>query len=118
MSVKTFHKKCDNQGQTITICKSKDQKFGGYTNISWQSNDKGKNVYEDGPFIFSINKNKKYNYSNKKVSSVYLYTKHGPDFYWDLDFNSEKQMKICYCCIKNYGYAYSCEPLVGEWITK
>ena len=23
-------------------------------------------------------------------------------------------MKICYCCTKNFGYAYSSEPLVGD----
>ena len=34
MSYKTFHEKCDNQGKTIIICKSKDQKFGGYSNIN------------------------------------------------------------------------------------
>ena len=114
MSYETFHKKCDKQGKTITICKSKEQKFGGYTNFNWESFKEGKVIYEKGPFIFSINKNKKYDYSNKKNNSVYLYANHGPDFYWDLVFNSEKQMKICKCCPKNYGYAYSNEPLIGD----
>ena len=117
MSFNTFHKKCDKQGPTITVCKSKEQKFGGYTNFNWESFNKGKSIYEKGPFIFSISKNKKYNYSNKKYNSVYLYTKHGPDFFCDLAFNSEKQMQICQCCT-SYGYAYSDEPLIGDGLDK
>ena len=117
MSIDTFHKKCDNQGPTITICESKDQKFGGYNNFSWESINEGKSIYEKGPFIFSLNKNKKYNYSNsnKEKNSIYLRTIHGPDFYWDFVFHPEKQMKMCKCCTKEtYGYAYSDEPLIGD----
>ena len=117
MSFNTFHKKCDKQGPTITICKSKEQKFGGYTNFNWESFNKGKSIYEKGPFIFSLNKNKKYNYSNsnKEKNSIYLRTNNGPDFHWDFVFHPEKQMKMCKCCTKeNYGYAYSDEPLIGD----
>ena len=53
-SPKSFHSKCDNQGATLCILRSKDgDRFGGYTNIPWtseggQKQDKGKS------FIFSV----------------------------------------------------------------
>ena len=35
---KTFHEKCDNKGETLTIIESKDGFiFGGYTEINWDS---------------------------------------------------------------------------------
>ena len=30
-----FHKRCDNKGATITIVKSNNHIFGGYTDIPW-----------------------------------------------------------------------------------
>ena len=114
MSCETFHKKSDKQGSTVVICKSKDEIFGGYTNVDWISPDKYITKFENEPFIFSINKNKKFNYTNKEKWSIYLDKGHGSDFYWDFVFNSSEQMKKCYCCTKTYGYAYSSEPLVGD----
>lgn len=34
---KDFHEKCDKQGETITIVKSGERVFGGYTDINWDS---------------------------------------------------------------------------------
>ena len=59
MSFETFHLKCDKKGPTLVVCKAKNEKFGGYSNFSWDSNRTVK--YEDGPFIFSLSQNKKYN---------------------------------------------------------
>ena len=113
MSYKTFHDKCDNKGQTVIICKSKNEIFGGYTNVNWESS-KGKEIRKNGPFIFSINKNQKYEYNNKAFHCMYLHKDHGPDFCWDFVFNTEKQMKVCICAPKSNGYAYSIEALVGN----
>ena len=33
----TFHDKCDGKGPTVTIIKSGSYIFGGYTDLSWQS---------------------------------------------------------------------------------
>ena len=33
----TFHSKCDNKGPTVTIVKSGNNIFGGFTEISWDS---------------------------------------------------------------------------------
>ena len=117
MSFETFHKKCNNKGQTVLICKLREQKIGGYTNINWESLD-NKPLFNDGPFIFSFNKNMKYNYNNRNNHSVYLDKNHGPDFNWDLTFNKENQMKVCVCAPVANGYAYSNEPLIGDGLEK
>ena len=39
-AVKTFHSKCDNQGPTLTIVKSGNYIFGGFTELSWNSPSK------------------------------------------------------------------------------
>ena len=116
MSYKTFHSKCDNKGPTVVICKAKNEKFGGFTNINWESSDNTITKFEDGPFVFSINKNKKFDYNNKKAWSIFLYKDHGPDFNWDFVFNSGNGMRTCVCFTKNnqYGYAYSSEPITGD----
>ena len=39
-AVKTFHSKCDNQGPTLTIVKSGNYIFGGFTELLWKSPSK------------------------------------------------------------------------------
>ena len=90
MSYETFHSKCDNKGPTVVLCKAKNEKFGGYTNVSWESVN-GVSKYVDDPFLFNINSNKKLNYTNKIFPSVFLHKDHGPDFNWDFVFNNEKK---------------------------
>lgn len=117
MSYETFHLKCDKKGPTVVICKARKEKFGGFTNINWESlNNQG--IYKEGPFIFSIRKNRKYVYSNKNNQSIYLDKNHGPDFCWDLSFNTINGMRTCVCGTKECGYAYSSEPLLGDGSTK
>ena len=36
-AAQTFHSKCDNKGPTVTIVKSGNNIFGGFTEISWDS---------------------------------------------------------------------------------
>ena len=119
LSYETFHAKCDNKGPTLVICKSKNEKFGGYTSVNWESNSNGLGILHSKSFIFSINKNKKYDHTNTQSHSIYLHKDHGPDFFWDLDFNSwDKKMGACLCATKAIGYAYSKEPLIGDGSTK
>jgi hypothetical protein len=115
MSYETFHSKCDNKGSTVVLCKAKNEKFGGYTNVNWESvNGVGK--YVDEPFLFNINSNKKLNYTNKIFPAVFLHKDHGPDFNWDFVFNSENnKMKTCQCTNKVSGvYLYSNGPITGD----
>ena len=118
MSVYNFHSKCDNKGPTLVICKTKEQIFGGYNNFSWESTNEPKKIFQEGPFIFSINKNKKYDYFNKNFQSIYLYKNNGPDFFWDLVCHPKKEMRCCYCATRENGFAYSREPLVGDGLYK
>lgn len=56
----TFHKKCDEQGPTVTVVQVKEtmQIIGGYTSLSWNS-PKGNYYFEADPlaFIFSLTRN-------------------------------------------------------------
>ena len=61
-----FHKKCDNQGPTISIIESTDgQIFGGYTSKSWDINNKS-DIADPDSFLFNVNIKKKYGVSNNK----------------------------------------------------
>ena len=61
-----FHKKCDNQGPTISIIESTDgQIFGGYASKSWDINSKS-DIPDPDSFLFNINIKKKYGVSNNK----------------------------------------------------
>jgi len=61
-----FHKKCDNQGPTISIIESTDgQVFGGYASKSWDINSKS-DISDPDSFLFNINIKKKYGVSNNK----------------------------------------------------
>ena len=115
MSYQNFHQKCDNKGPTIVVCKSNNEKFGGYSNINWEAAITPIRKFEYGPFIFSITKNRKYEYLNNGNHSIYLEQNHGPDFSWDFTFNTDKGMKACACFPKiSDGYAYSSESIIGD----
>ena len=48
-----FHNKCDNQGPTICLCQNeKGNIFGGYSSISWTSDNNYHNA--NGSFIFTL----------------------------------------------------------------
>ena len=50
-----FHKKCDNQGATISFIESTDnQIFGGYASKSWNKDNKG-DVPDPDSFLFNLN---------------------------------------------------------------
>ena len=47
-TAQAFHSKCDNKGPTVTIVKSGDNIFGGFTEISWTSKFTEKVLYKQG----------------------------------------------------------------------
>ena len=74
-----FHRKCDNKGATVTIIETtKGRRFGGYTSLSWSSNEGWKNDKE--AFLFSLDNDKKYDAIQEKIYKVYSGIKHGPWF--------------------------------------
>jgi hypothetical protein len=54
-----FHKYCDNKGSTIVLVEtSNGRRFGGFTSLSWKSNDQW--VNDPCACIFSFDNHKKY----------------------------------------------------------
>ncbi|KAJ5068281.1 hypothetical protein M0811_12393 [Anaeramoeba ignava] len=84
---KIFHEKCDNQGKTLVIIKSKDNYIcGGYTKVGWIEGKDYIYIADPDAFIFTI-KNPK-NYSPQKIpikkenpdKSLYYVSNYGPTF--------------------------------------
>ncbi len=82
MNSNSFHNKCDNKGPTISLIKSdKGYIFGGYTPISWCTDNNTK--YDSSAFLFTL-KNV-YNtaptkFGNPKSYSIYCNSNYGPTF--------------------------------------
>ena len=58
-----FHRLCDNEGPTITLFKSQNnRKFGGYLSKNWESSGRWKK--DNNIFIFSLDLKKKYTIKN------------------------------------------------------
>ena len=75
---KDFHERCDNKGITITFIETeKGYKFGGYTELQW--NSKGKFQKDKSTFIFSFNNREKYLPRNNN-DSIYCGSNYGPVF--------------------------------------
>ena len=76
---KLFHQKCDNQGSTLTIIKSKNGKiFGGYNKASWNSNSDY--FASEGNFIFSVDNKTKHEIYQNPQHAMYCNTGYGPTF--------------------------------------
>ena len=77
-SVEVFHEKCDHIPFTLTIIKNMDgNKFGGYTEESWEGKNKNKKDYN--AFCFSLSKNKVYNIKSE-ASAITCDPSLGPSF--------------------------------------
>ena len=82
---KKFHEFCDNKLNTISLIKSNNFIFGGFTSISWEQGDGNYGNYKDDPksFIFSIsnpsNQPIKFKYKNDGCS-IFCYEDYGPVF--------------------------------------
>ena len=67
-----FHRKCDNQGITISFIETTNgYKFGGYTELQWEKKYCPKK--DNKTFIFSFNNKEKYIARNNE-DSIYCYT--------------------------------------------
>jgi hypothetical protein len=91
-TVEDFHEKCDYKKHILIICKSENEVFGGYTPLSFSSEDEYGRDNES--FLFSLNRCQKYpksSFDNSK--SIWKYRNYGPCFHYDLYFR-EKKMNI------------------------
>ena len=113
-----FHKYCDNKGPTITFAKiSNGYRFGGYSGISWTSQDKW--VKDKDAFLFSLN-NKLKIMNNNTGTTVYHGKSYGPDFGNSSDeliinYNSSKCLtgKNNYCNDSGSVFSFKNKDLVG-----
>ena len=86
--INKFHSVCDGVPSILVICKSGNQIFGGYTPLSFSSNDTYKK--DNDSFLFSLNHERKYPKNNFKMNeSIWGYKKFGPCFYYDLQFTED-----------------------------
>ena len=77
--VETFHKKCDNIPNTLTVLTTEtNNKIGGFTSLTWDGNGEEKN--DDKTFVFDLKKNKKYNKNKKDEISIFCVENRGPIF--------------------------------------
>ena len=89
MNAKSFHEKCDNQGETITLYQNdKGNIFGGYASISW-TNNSGSYFSAPGSFIFTLTNiynTKPTKFNNKNDGKEVCHNKdYGPLFGYECD---------------------------------
>lgn len=78
--VSDFHRKCDNQGATLTVMKSSAGKvFGGFASISWQSISGGDWGRDEESFIYSMDLKTTYRPTDYDMA-LYLDKDYGPSF--------------------------------------
>lgn len=93
-----FHKRCDNIEGSLTVIKTKEGNiFGGYTSLSWSSENKAKKKEDENAFVFSLDLEKLYFESDKKELSIFCDENRGPCFIGMFiveENTSENQWKI------------------------
>ena len=96
-SISTFHNKCDNISPTLLLAESLDgYKFGGFTTCTWDS--KGSEKKDGNTFLFSFNKNQKYNkkYSQHNFRDIYSGDGYNGPYFGNDDLYFNGSMKKCY----------------------
>ena len=84
----SFHLKCDEHANTLTIVKAKKTQFifGAYTSVSWQTSGGYKGVGDKESFLFSLTNqyNRKMKFKVKpQYHPIYCRSDFGPIFGWD-----------------------------------
>ena len=90
-----FHQLCDNQGPTLTLTKTINNKlFGGFNPLNWDNNISSGYIFDKSnkTFIFSLNLKKKYDMNALNKYSICCSPIVGPDFGHD-DFGFRKNLK-------------------------
>ena len=86
---KAFHSYCDNKGPTVTVvkCQGNSDLVGGYTPLSWKSDDRYHYDYQAQSFVFSLGHNNVLSrIKDTTQGAIYCASTCGPMFGigWDL----------------------------------
>ena len=80
MNASSFHQKCNSIPNTISIIQTtKGNKFGGYTEKTWENHSGGTWIKDDKSFVFSIDYMKIYNHVNG-TDAILHNNDYGPTF--------------------------------------
>ena len=95
-----FHKCCDNQGPTLVLIQSSNNKiFGGFTPLNWKNPDSEEKILDPNnqTFIFSVDLKKTYNLAKLNNQAIKCYKEYGPNFGND-DIQLKKNLTegVCY----------------------
>ena len=76
-----FHKYCDNQGPTLTLIKTINNKiFGGFTPLNWKNKGFWIRDLNNQTFVFSLYMKKKYKSINENSDGIFCFDIYGPNF--------------------------------------
>ncbi|KAL9954724.1 hypothetical protein ACROYT_G042297 [Oculina patagonica] len=110
----TFHSKCDNKGPTVTIVKSGNNIFGGFTEVPWKS--QGKWTRCRGAFLFSmvnphgLGPTKMPLKSQVQQQAIYCHSSYGPTFGGGHDLHISNDASTNTSSRSNLGDTYKCPP--------
>jgi len=93
-----FHKFCDNQGPTLVLIQSGNNRiFGGFTPLNWKTSEEKVLDSNNQTFIFSLDLNKKYNLVKLNNQAIKCSKEFGPNFGND-DIQLKKNLRegVCY----------------------
>ena len=76
-----FHKYCDNQGPTLILIKTINNKiFGGFTPLNWKNKGFWFRDLNNQTFVFSLDFKKKYKSVNENSDGIFCFDIYGPNF--------------------------------------
>ena len=98
---KSFHEKCDNKGETLTIIESKDNYiFGGYTEINWDSTIWNGKIGEDN------------NSRRNGIGNEFIFTLKNPHGIKASKYNMKNNfLNHSICCNGNLGPIFGCNDI-------
>ena len=108
-SVSSFHSKCDNYSNTVTIIKTlSNSVFGGFTSAKWTSSQGY--TYDSNAFIFSLRRSGNSNKERFNVTqpsyAIYSRSSYGPTFGGGHDINVRDSSNTNENSYSNFGYSY------------
>ncbi|KAL9954740.1 hypothetical protein ACROYT_G042314 [Oculina patagonica] len=115
--VSTFHSRCDNKGPTVTIVKSGNNIFGGFTEVPWKSQGDWTTCRD--AFLFSVvnphglGPTKMPLKSGQQRYAIYCLSSHGPLLGGGNDLRISDNANANTSSYSVLGHTYECPPAHG-----